>query len=569
MTKETTQSWSLNILHFILGALAVGLLHHYVTSRFADASWVSAILAIAMVLAIGVVILVHIFNAIGQIERSLAIETSLMNASEAYDEARKAVMGAKREVLAVTNWAIPHGLNPDALEDMKKYYPALLQRAKDGEIKYERVIQLRPENQEPIKTPLVAHVRECILARDRDSDAAKNIAVFVSHPSMTADFLLVDGTDVFFQFDKFKEKALQFHKCLRIRDDSEEVSQVFKEMFYELRNLSIRSMTLDELDKLEGGEPVPLGEAPMQPGPPPPEPRKPSWGTAFGRSWRLLTAGMVGAVLALVFTLALLLRPSTPKLAGPSTEPVSAFWRSVLTSNGDPEIIFANADFRGDPSHGMILADHDEYGQVKYGSERVITIPQTHQTFNEYTGIGEAYVTASLEPIFSSLKPKFVLTTANPNPRDALRNLRDKDVIFIGGPAADDVLDTITWHQNLHFVKHPSGVLGKTCIQSSRRQDPYCYENSHGHMVDYAMVTFTKGDKLGTLGLHSVLLLAGNTTFGTWAAGEMVSHEDRMAELKAKLNNFDGFPRDFSVLLQVEVTGNRIGHISIIDSFIY
>jgi hypothetical protein len=250
------------------------------------------------------------------------------------------------------------------------------------------------------------------------------------------------------------------------------------------------------------------------------------------------------------------------------------FWNGIFNPSVDPVVVIGNAAFLGRPETGMILARQEKNGDVGYPEKVPAGLKLSKQTFNDYTGVGEAISAAKLGSEIYSLRPGAKFMPAGPSPRKKLEQvLPGKDVIFMGSPAANDLLRAITWRNDLTFEDDAKGVNGKVCILSKNedKTEEYCADDpTEGSWTDYAMVVLTRGsDGKGIRGARSIVLLAGDTTFGTEAASELVSDKGQIAALKALLGGLDKPPPDFALLLEVEVTGTAVSHINIIDHFFY
>jgi transcriptional regulator with XRE-family HTH domain len=275
------------------------------------------------------------------------------------------------------------------------------------------------------------------------------------------------------------------------------------------------------------------------------------------------------------FYLQALHQRSVPPVGPSEEDEVPTFWHKLLGNKADPVIVYANADFFGSPTDGMLLAPHKKNGEVDYTTLLPPWLRRDERT-NDYTGIAETWTAGQLGSIFSSLGIQFALMPANPDPEKRVSNYDEKDVIFLGSMAANDLLRRVNVNnKNLHFKEVP-GVPGPVCIESPShpvKEYPhgFCFNDNTSSKKDYAVVTFTRDrDKIGIVGPRSLLLLAGNTVWGTWAAGMIVANENKMrtAKFKKKLNDFNDFPQDFDLLLEGKVTDNNVGNITILGGFL-
>ena len=140
MKKSKTQFFQY-ILNFLLIGL-LGLAEELIRREFVPNHAVLATLvAIAILHIIGLNILFNINNKIEDVAQP--VKTTLLDAKEAYDRATEAVLSARREVLAVHNWASEeYQPSKNADPSRKNYFAAILETAIRNRLKYKRILQV-------------------------------------------------------------------------------------------------------------------------------------------------------------------------------------------------------------------------------------------------------------------------------------------------------------------------------------------------------------------------------------------------------------------------------------------
>jgi len=241
-------------------------------------------------------------------------------------------------------------------------------------------------------------------------------------------------------------------------------------------------------------------------------------------SRRRLTIGVV----VLLFLLsaswavsAILLYQRSHAVAAPAIPPATqTFWNSFVASPQQPWVIFSNGSFVGRPETGM-----------RYFNPAADT-----QSFilDHYTGVGEVLAIHQLDRLFGQLnRPLRVKRGALFSLDDAKNN----DLIFVGSPSENLTLLDIPGTREFIFKRLDSGPrkgdLGVVNVHPQPGEPAVFIGTRAGQPTteDYAVVSLLPGlDPL-----RSVLILAGNTTFGTQAAVEYVCREDSLKELLQRL----------------------------------
>jgi hypothetical protein len=224
-------------------------------------------------------------------------------------------------------------------------------------------------------------------------------------------------------------------------------------------------------------------------------------------------------------------------------EPVPAvyriFWNRFLTSPQQPWVVFSNGNFVGRPETGM------RYFNPASDSRAFV--------LDHYTGVGEVLAIHQLDRVFARLNRDLGVK------RGALFSLddaRNNDLIFVGSPSENLTLLDIPGTREFVFQRLDSGPRkGDLAILNVHPQqgEPKIFMPSPPNQPttdDYAVVALLPGLDPA----RSVLILAGNSTFGTQAAVEYVCREDSLQELLQHLNvsRADEL-KSFEALLRVKI----------------
>jgi hypothetical protein len=134
---------------------------------------------------------------------------------------------------------------------------------------------------------------------------------------------------------------------------------------------------------------------------------------------------------------------------------------------------------------------------------------------------------------------------------------KNNDLIFVGSPSENLTLQEIPGTHEFVFQRLDSGPRkGDLAIANlhPRRGESGFYVASPSASPlteDYAVLGFLPGIDPS----HSVLIIAGTTTFGTQGAVEFVTGPDSLAELLRRLSLPDaGDLKPFEALLRVKIT---------------
>lgn len=262
----------------------------------------------------------------------------------------------------------------------------------------------------------------------------------------------------------------------------------------------------------------------------------------FTRGW-VITVAVFSVLLAasLSTTAILLSQRLRPATEGNSNAPAAyqIFWNRFLTGPQEPWVIFSNGSFVGRPETGM----------------RYFNPSSDQRSFilDHYTGVGEVLAIHDLDHVFDVLQRPIRVK------RGALFSLDDaknNDLIFVGSPSENLTLLDIPGTQEFVFRRLDSGPRkGDLAVLNVHPQpgEPKTFLGTPANQPtteDYAVVSLLPGLDPS----RSILILAGDTTFGTQAAVEYVCREDSVRELLQRLKvSKPGDLKPFEALLHVRI----------------
>jgi hypothetical protein len=263
--------------------------------------------------------------------------------------------------------------------------------------------------------------------------------------------------------------------------------------------------------------------------------------TRTARGWAVAVIVLSVLVAASVTTSTILASRVRRQLV--QAEPIPAvyqiFWNRFVTTPQRPWVVFSNGSFVGRPETGM------RYFNPASDSRAFI--------LDHYTGVGEVLAIHQLDVVFSRLNRELDVK------RGALFTLDDaknNDLIFVGSPSENLTLRDIPGMREFVFQRLESGPRrGDLAIVNVHPQpgEPQVFLPSPPNQPtteDYAVVALLPGlDPV-----RSVLILAGNSTFGTQAAVEYVCRENSLKELLQRLNvSKPSELKPFEALLRVKI----------------
>jgi hypothetical protein len=282
----------------------------------------------------------------------------------------------------------------------------------------------------------------------------------------------------------------------------------------------------------------------IQPTPPPQVVAQPKTSDVqiLPRAWAITVVVLLILLAASLITSAILLsqRVRTQSAATPSVSPpYQLFWNRFVTGTQQPWVIFSNGNFVGRPETGMRY-----FNPAKDTSAFIL---------DHYTGVGEVLAIHQLDHIFSMFNRQLRVK------RGALFSLDDaknNDLIFVGSPSENLTLLDLPGTREFVFQRLDSGPRkGDLALVNAHplpgEPDSFVASPANQPLLeDYAVVALLPGIDPS----RAILILAGNSTFGTQAAVEYVCREDSIRELLQRLKVTK--PSDlkpFEALLHVRV----------------
>jgi hypothetical protein len=261
------------------------------------------------------------------------------------------------------------------------------------------------------------------------------------------------------------------------------------------------------------------------------------------------TRGWVIAVLVLSVLLASVLVATaillSQRIKAQSTpgQPIApayqVFWNRFVTGPQQPWVIFSNGNFVGRPETGM------RYFNPKTDTRSFI--------LDHYTGVGEVLAIHQLDYVFALFDHQIRVK------RGALFSLDDaknNDLIFVGSPSENLTLLDLPGTQEFVFQRLDSGPRrGDLAVLNvhPRPGEPRILLATPANqptVEDYAVVSLLPGLDPS----RSILILAGNSTFGTQAAVEYVCRENSLKDLLQRLQvSKPGELKSFEALLRVKI----------------
>ena len=258
------------------------------------------------------------------------------------------------------------------------------------------------------------------------------------------------------------------------------------------------------------------------------------------RGWAIAVVVLSVLLAATISTTAILL---SQRIRTATSQPIPAayqtLWNRFLTGPEPPWVIFSNGSFVGRPETGM------RYFNPASDTRAFI--------LDHYTGVGEVLAIHQLDRVFALLNRPIGVK------RGALFSLDDaknNDLIFVGSPSENLTLLDIPGTQEFIFQRLDSGPrkgdLGVLNVHPLPGEPKMFLATPANQPTteDYAVVSLLPGLDPS----RSILILAGNSTFGTQAAVEYVCREDSVKELLQRLKvTKAGELKPFEALLHVKI----------------
>jgi hypothetical protein len=272
------------------------------------------------------------------------------------------------------------------------------------------------------------------------------------------------------------------------------------------------------------------------------EPEKRQESPRFTRGWVIAVASFSVLLAASLSTTAILLSQrarTQAATAQPAPAAYQIFWNRYLIGPQQPWVIFSNGSFVGRPETGM------RYFNPSSDTRAFI--------LDHYTGVGEVLAIHELDHVFALLNRPIRVK------RGALFSLDDaknNDLIFVGSPSENLSLLDIPGTQEFVFRRLDSGPRkGDLAVLNVHplAGEPTLFLATPANQPtteDYAVVSLLPGLDPS----RSILILAGNSTFGTQAAVEYVCREDSVKELLQRLTvTKPSELKPFEALLHVKI----------------
>ena len=256
---------------------------------------------------------------------------------------------------------------------------------------------------------------------------------------------------------------------------------------------------------------------------------------------RSLTIPVLSILLAaaLLAVAGLLIRTRSQTASQPIAPAYQIFWNRFVSGTQSPWVIFSNGSFVGRPETGM-----------RYFNPAA---DQRAFILDHYTGVGEVLAIHQLDHLFAMFDRTVGVK------RGALFSLDDaknNDLIFVGSPSENLTLLDIPGTREFIFQRLNAGPRkGDLAVLNVHPQpgEPTTFLATPANqptVEDYAVVSLSPGLDPS----RSILILAGNSTFGTQAAVEFVCREDSLKELLQRLNvSKAGDLEPFEALLHVKI----------------
>ena len=248
--------------------------------------------------------------------------------------------------------------------------------------------------------------------------------------------------------------------------------------------------------------------------------------------------------------------------------PFKPLWDPFVASNGSPLIVYANPAFLVSTRGNFYFYDPPTILSMPMGS-RVSSLgnQDTHPGrseesgpfyyFDSYTGSGELVAAARISEFLTSYGGHFLIKRSR---IVSYEDVKNQNVIFLGGTGQDQILRNLPFSQELVFVSAPPdqvpmGSYIKDLNPAPGHPDAYRLQtdpSTGAIQVEYGLINLLPGVSPG----REALVLAGITTLGTQAAADFVTSERSMALLegmRAALPSAKAHSPYLQAVLEVEV----------------
>jgi hypothetical protein len=222
-----------------------------------------------------------------------------------------------------------------------------------------------------------------------------------------------------------------------------------------------------------------------------------------------------------------------------SQAPVEKFWKPFLVED-PPLVIFSNALFLGDSTHGLRYAPAQD--------QKSASAEDTEDTYvDTYTGIGELSAVYTLTRLFDAHQARFILKRSLLMTWDEAAS---KNLVFIGSVAENLSLRVLESTRDFTMTTGP-GYAGLV-NHHPKAGEPAIYSRPERPLTkDYAILALLPGVQPG----KRMLVFSGLTTFGTQAAVDYVCRPESVAELLRQITGPKGEIRPFEAVLETTIGG--------------
>lgn len=214
-------------------------------------------------------------------------------------------------------------------------------------------------------------------------------------------------------------------------------------------------------------------------------------------------------------------------------------WQPFLASSNPPLIVYANPAFLVSTRGNFYLYDRPTILSMPMGS-RVATLGNDVQGapeeekgpfyyFDSYTGSGELVAAASIAEFLTAHGKPFLIKRSR---IVSYEDIKDQNVIFLGGTGQDRILRNLPIPQDLVFRSAPADQIPMGSYIEDLKPPPghpssyrLQLDPSTGAIeIEYGLISLLPGVAAG----HDALVLAGITTLGTQAAADFATSERYM-----------------------------------------
>jgi hypothetical protein len=245
-------------------------------------------------------------------------------------------------------------------------------------------------------------------------------------------------------------------------------------------------------------------------------------------------------------------------------------WKVFLPPSNPPLIIYSNPLYLIDDYHDLhqffLSSSHSLPIGARvpslYGLERISPVlPRVGDLYywDLFTGTGEVVAAAQIAQFLTHEEQAFSIERSGLASSDLTR---DTNVIFLGGPGADEHLAGLYLQSDLDFAPSDKNYFRSVLDRHPAAGRPSTYPLTRDPktgeiMTDYALISLLPG----AVPERYRLVLAGITTLGTQATAEFATSLSQMAILEKMRRASGGQTRRspyFQTLLEVQIRGGAV-----------